>query len=57
MRLDEIQIRDPFVVTLRDEGACYLFGSTEPNIWDGPGIGFDCYRSVDLVDWESPVPR
>jgi arabinan endo-1,5-alpha-L-arabinosidase len=55
MRLDEIQIRDPFVVTLPEEGAYHLFGSTDPNIWDGPGIGFDCYRSVDLVEWEGPV--
>jgi hypothetical protein len=32
-----------------------LFGSTDPNVWSGPGIGFDCYRSVDLVEWEGPV--
>ena len=56
VHLSAIQIRDPFVVTVHEERAYYLFGSTDPNIWDGPGIGFDCYRSVDLVEWDGPVP-
>lgn len=37
----EIQIRDPFVAL--DQGRYWLFGSTDPNIWTGPGRGFDCY--------------
>jgi arabinan endo-1,5-alpha-L-arabinosidase len=55
MRRTDIQIRDPFVLPVPDEGAYYLFGSTDPDIWDGPGIGFGCYRSADLVDWKGPV--
>jgi hypothetical protein len=53
--LDDIQIRDPFVLTVPEESAYYLFGSTDPDIWSGPGIGFDCYRSTDLVEWEGPI--
>ena len=56
VHLRDIQIRDPFVVTVEEQRAYFLFGSTDPNIWDGPGIGFDCYRSADLVEWDGPVP-
>ncbi|WP_416971742.1 glycoside hydrolase family 43 protein [Streptomyces sp. 4F14] len=52
--LDRIQIRDPFVLWDPDKGVYHLYGSTDPNIWDGPGIGFDTYRSVDLLRWEGP---
>jgi arabinan endo-1,5-alpha-L-arabinosidase len=55
VELNQIQIRDPFVVTVPEERAYYLFGSTDPDIWSGPGIGFDCYRSLDLTEWEGPV--
>jgi hypothetical protein len=56
MRLSEIQMRDPFVLPVAEERAYYLFGSTDPNIWSGPGTGFDCYRSRDLVEWDGPIP-
>jgi arabinan endo-1,5-alpha-L-arabinosidase len=54
--LTDIQIRDPFVLPVASEGAYYLFGSTDADIWSGPGTGFDCYRSVDLNQWEGPLP-
>src|SRR5690606_39189919 len=54
VRLDEIQIRDPFV--LDDDGRYWLFGSTDANIWDGPATGFDTYWSLDLEEWHGPVP-
>ncbi|MCY0880096.1 MAG: glycoside hydrolase family 43 protein [Firmicutes bacterium] len=53
--LEDIQIRDPFVVPVPEEGAYYLFGSTDANIW-GAGTGFDCYRSEDLAHWTGPIP-
>lgn len=56
MQLADIQIRDPFVLVQHDEGAYYLYGSTDPNIWAPPGVGFDCYRSTDLVEWDGPHP-
>lgn len=55
-RLDEIRIRDPFVLTLRQEGRYVLFGTTDPHPWEGPGVGFDCYESTDLLTWIGPTP-
>jgi arabinan endo-1,5-alpha-L-arabinosidase len=55
-RTSDIQIRDPFILPRRDEGAYYMFGTTDHNLWRGPGGGFDCYRSRDLAEWEGPLP-
>ncbi|MFD2331145.1 glycoside hydrolase family 43 protein [Cohnella sp. GCM10020058] len=52
----DIQIRDPFVVTVPEEGLYYLYGTTDRNAWSGPGTGFDVYRSRDLEQWEGPFP-
>lgn len=61
MRLDEIQIRDPFVLHVPAAGEAgtgryHLFGSTDPNIWSGPATGFDTYWSDDLEQWHGPIP-
>ena len=55
-RLNEIQIRDPYV--LREGSTYYLFGSTDPDIWRAPGVGFDVYRSVggQLTEFDGPYP-
>lgn len=53
--LSDIQIRDPFILTDRERGRYYMFGSTDENIWSGPGTGFDCYRSTDLLEWHGPI--
>ncbi|MCI3923927.1 glycoside hydrolase family 43 protein [Paenibacillus sp. TRM 82003] len=53
---DQIQMRDPFVLRVDAEGFYYLYGSTDKNIWTGPGTGFDVYRSKDLEAWEGPFP-
>jgi len=55
LKSKDIQIRDPFVLPLEEEGKYYLFGSTDKNIW-GPGTGFDAYVSEDLERWEGPHP-
>ena len=55
MRLQDIQIRDPFVLHVPEEGRYYLFGSSDENIWSGPATGFDAYRSADLEEWEGPL--
>ena len=52
----DIQLRDPFVLPVEEERTYYLFGSTDADIWRGPGTGFDCYRSSDLTTWEGPYP-
>lgn len=54
--LADIQIRDPFLLTVPEEQAYYLFGSTDADIWRPPATGFDCYRSADLKVWEGPIP-
>jgi len=56
IRRQDIQIRDPFVLPMAEEGCYYLFGTTDRNAWDGPGTGFDTYRSRDLETWEGPFP-
>lgn len=52
--LKDIRIRDPFVLPVTEEKKYYLFGST--HLTPEAGVGFDCYRSSDLVHWEGPVP-
>jgi len=54
MRTRDIQIRDPFVLPDDSSGRYYLFGTTDADCWKGPGQGFDCYRSRDLLEWEGP---
>jgi arabinan endo-1,5-alpha-L-arabinosidase len=50
----ELRIRDPFIV---EHGGRYLlFGTTDPDPWQGPGIGFDRYESADLERWRGPFP-
>lgn len=56
LALGDIRIRDPFVLAVPEERCYYLYGTTDENVWEGPGVGFDCYRSSDLVAWEGPMP-
>jgi len=55
MRLSEIRMRDPFIIE-SEPGRFTLFGTTDSNLWGGPGTGFDCYASQDLIDWTGPIP-
>ncbi|NLW03157.1 MAG: family 43 glycosylhydrolase [Clostridiaceae bacterium] len=54
LKTGDIQIRDPFV--LKENRNYYLFGSTDRDIWKGPGTGFDAYVGHDLEYWEGPYP-
>lgn len=52
----DIHIRDPFVLPLPAEKRYLLFGTTAgKNAWAGPGLGFDCFVSTDLENWEGPI--
>lgn len=56
MKLREIQMRDPFVVPVAEEGFYYLYGTTDKDCNAERATGFDVYRSRDLKDWEGPFP-
>lgn len=51
MRLDEIGLRDPYI--LLHEGKYYLYGTRNQTAW-GAADGFDVYVSENLQDWEGP---
>ncbi|MBQ3079895.1 MAG: family 43 glycosylhydrolase [Clostridia bacterium] len=51
MRRDEINIRDPFVLT--DGGKYYLYGTRGATCW-GTANGFDVYVSDNLENWDGP---
>jgi arabinan endo-1,5-alpha-L-arabinosidase len=55
MKTSDIQIRDPFIVSHLEDNNYYMFGTTDKNCWRGPGQGFDCYKSENLVDWDGPM--
>lgn len=54
IKTEDIRIRDPFVLAVEEEQAYYLFGTTDENVWEGKGTGFDVYKSSDLINWEGP---
>ena len=55
MKLNEINIRDPFILPY--EGKYYMYGTRATNTWDSriEGNGFDVYVSDDLENWSEPV--
>lgn len=55
-RLLDIHMRDPFVLTDKNEKKYYLYGTLGENVWEGPAIGFDVYVSSDLQEWTGPIP-
>lgn len=52
MRLEEINIRDPFVLVR--EGVYYLYGTRGATCW-GEADGFDVYESRDMKTWSQPI--
>lgn len=56
MKLNEINIRDPFIVPY--DGKYYMYGTRGLNCWTGEkinGMGFDVYVSEDLENWSAPA--
>jgi arabinan endo-1,5-alpha-L-arabinosidase len=56
MKLSEIHIRDPFVLPVSSERRYYLYGTMGEYAWTESALGFDCYTSADLQNWEGPFP-
>ena len=54
MKLDEIQMRDPFVLSDKESTSYYLYGTTDKDPWKAPGVSFEVYSSTDLLEWEGP---
>lgn len=52
MKLSDIHIRDPFILTF--ENKYYMYGAPGKNAWDDQD-GFLCYISNDLVEWCEPI--
>jgi len=52
MNINDIQIRDPFVLPYKDK--YYLYGSTDTDIWNTEGQGFNAYTSDNMTDWDGP---
>ncbi|WP_028549929.1 glycoside hydrolase family 43 protein [Paenibacillus sp. UNC451MF] len=53
-RLDDIHLRDPFILPVESERKYYLYGTSGETAWTGKPQGFDVYISDDLVNWEGP---
>ncbi len=53
MKLNEIRIRDPYVVADKKTKSYYLLGTTDTEPWFGKGEGFIVYQSKDLIHWNS----
>ncbi|MDR2505742.1 MAG: glycoside hydrolase family 43 protein [Oscillospiraceae bacterium] len=49
MKREDLQIRDPFILV--DNDRYILLGSTDKNIWNQPGNGFEAYTSRDLEEF------
>ncbi len=54
IKTNDIHMRDPFIVPVMEDKIYYLFGTTDKNCLKGPGVGFNCFKSRNLSDWEGP---
>ncbi len=52
MKLNEINIRDPFIIN--ENGKYYMYGTRARNFGVKTG-GFDVYISTDLENWSNPI--
>ena len=52
MKLSEIHIRDPFILTY--DNKYYMYGAPGKHAWNGQA-GFLCYTSDDLDNWSEPI--
>lgn len=55
LTLDDINIRDPYILPVEKEGVYYLYGSSSVNEDGKVYGGMVAYRSRDLKVWEEPV--
>lgn len=55
MTFQDINIRDPFILT--HKGKYYMYGTRARLTWDHNlnGYGFDVYISENMTDWQGPI--
>ena len=53
MKIGEIHVRDPFVMTA--EGKYFLYGTRGREAWSDAASGLDVFVSEDLERWEGPT--
>src|SRR5690625_2221180 len=54
LKRKDIRIRDPFILPTKESKMYYLYGTTDENVWEGKGCGFNAYKSKDLINWQGP---
>lgn len=52
IHINDIRIRDPFIVPETSTKSYYMFGTTDSEPWFGDGEGFLVYQSKDLIFWD-----
>ncbi|UQZ85289.1 Glycosyl hydrolases family 43 [Paenibacillus konkukensis] len=55
-RLNDIHLRDPFILPVESIRKYYLYGTSGETAWTGKPHGFDVYISDDLQQWDGPYP-
>jgi arabinan endo-1,5-alpha-L-arabinosidase len=55
LTLDQIRIRDPFVLPVAAEQCYYMYASTGSSCPPGTPLGFIAFRSRDLQHWSEPI--
>ena len=53
--LDDINIRDPFIVPVAEEGVYYMYSSSSVKENGAVYGGVMAYKSKDLKHWDAPV--
>ena len=53
MKLDQINIRDPFVLVYEER--YYMYGTRGETAFEKKAYGLDVYISEDMKDWQGPV--
>ena len=57
LKRQDVYIRDPFIVPVKEKRVYYMFGTTDKNCWgDEKATGFDYYVTSDLENFDGPYP-
>ncbi len=54
-KLEELHVRDPFILPVKSKNKYYMFGTTARHAINGPWDGFNAYISEDTINWIGPI--